>query len=227
VTIWQAEKGQMTTFAARKPVGRSRLDSIAMSTNETPEQLKVRLFEEQALQYMPQLYGVAMQKTKNPTDAEDLVQETMVKAFKAFDQFEQGTNLKAWLFRILSNTNINNSVKRGKDQAKTALDELEDWQVGGAESLTSVANRSAEVEAIDAMPSSAVKRALAELPENWRMIVYYRVVEGLSYAEIAKVLDIPDGSVMSGLHRGKKMLRGLLLEYAQQEGYDTSVKEAK
>ena len=217
----------MTTFAARMPIRHSRIDSKAMSENETPEQLKVRLFEEQALQYMPQLYGVAMQKTKNPADAEDLVQETMVKAFKAFNQFEQGTNLKAWLFRILSNTNINNSVKRGKDQAKTALDELEDWQVGGAESLTSVANRSAEVEAIDAMPSSAVKRALAELPENWRMIVYYRVVEGLSYAEIAKVLDIPDGSVMSGLHRGKKMLRGLLLEYAQQEGYDTSVKEAK
>ena len=198
-----------------------------MSAKETPEALKVRLFEEQALQYMPQLYGVAMQKTKNPTDAEDLVQETMVKAFKAFNQFEQGTNLKAWLFRILSNTNINNSVKRGKDQAKTALDELEDWQVGGAESLTSVANRSAEVEAIDAMPSSAVKRALAELPENWRMIVYYRVGEGLSYAESAKVLDIPDGSVMSGLHRGKKMLRGLLLEYAQQEGYNTSAMEAK
>ena len=217
----------MTTFAARMPIRHSRLDSKAMSENETTEALKVRLFEEQALQYMPQLYGVAMQKTKNPADAEDLVQETMVKAFKAFNQFEQGTNLKAWLFRILSNTNINNSVKRGKDQAKTALDELEDWQVGGAESLTSVANRSAEVEAIDAMPSSAVKRALAELPENWRMIVYYRVVEGLSYAEIAKVLDIPDGSVMSGLHRGKKMLRGLLLEYAQQEGYDTSVKEAK
>ena len=217
----------MQIFAARKPFSHSRLDSTLMSTRETPEQLKVRLFEEQALQYMPQLYGVAMQKTKNPTDAEDLVQETMVKAFKAFHQFEQGTNLKAWLFRILSNTNINNSVKRGKDQAKTALDVLEDWQVGGAESLTSVANRSAEVEAIDAMPSSAVKRALAELPENWRMIVYYRVVEGLSYSEIAKVLDIPDGSVMSGLHRGKKMLRGLLLEYAQQEGYDTSVKEAK
>lgn len=217
----------MATFAARKPFRHSRIDSNAMSAKETPEALKVRLFEEQALQYMPQLYGVAMQKTKNPTDAEDLVQETMVKAFKAFNQFEQGTNLKAWLFRILSNTNINNSVKRGKDQAKTALDELEDWQVGGAESLTSVANRSAEVEAIDAMPSSAVKRALAELPENWRMIVYYRVVEGLSYAEIAKVLDIPDGSVMSGLHRGKKMLRGLLLEYAQQEGYNTSAMEAK
>jgi RNA polymerase sigma-70 factor (ECF subfamily) len=198
-----------------------------MTIQETAEDRKVRLFEEQALQFMPQLYGVAMQKTKNPTDAEDLVQETMVKAFKAFDQFEQGTNLKAWLFRILSNTNINNSVKRGKDQAKTALDELEDWQVGGAESLTSVATRSAELEAIDAMPSSAIKTALAELPENWRMIVYYRVVEGLSYAEIAKVLDIPDGSVMSGLHRGKKMLRTLLLEHAKEEGYDTTEKAEK
>ena len=169
----------------------------------------------------------AMKLTRDVDDANDLLQDTMVKAFTNKDKFTEGTNLKAWLFRILSNTNINNSVKRGKDQAKTALDELEDWQVGGAESLTSVANRSAEVEAIDAMPSSAVKRALAELPENWRMIVYYRVVEGLSYAEIAKVLDIPDGSVMSGLHRGKKMLRGLLLEYAQQEGYNTSAMEAK
>jgi RNA polymerase sigma-70 factor (ECF subfamily) len=198
-----------------------------MTTKESADELKVRLFEEQALPLMPQLYGVAMQKTKNPTDAEDLVQETMVKAFKAFHQFEQGTNLKAWLFRILNNTNINNSVKRGKDQAKTALDELEDWQVGGAESLTSVATRSAELEAIDAMPSSAVKKALAELPENWRMIVYYRVVEGLAYAEIARVLDIPDGSVMSGLHRGKKMLRSLLLEYAKEEGYDTTEKDEK
>lgn len=217
----------MSTLAAQLPFRRSRLDSKVMSTKESADELKVRLFEEQALPLMPQLYGVAMQKTKNPTDAEDLVQETMVKAFKAFDQFEQGTNLKAWMFRILSNTNINNSVKRGKDQAKTALDELEDWQVGGAESLTSVATRSAELEAIDAMPSSAVKKALAELPENWRMIVYYRVVEGLSYAEIARVLDIPDGSVMSGLHRGKKMLRSLLLEYAKEEGYDTSEKGEK
>lgn len=217
----------MSTLAPRLPFRRARIDSKVMSTKESADELKVRLFEEQALPLMPQLYGVAMQKTKNPTDAEDLVQETMVKAFKAFDQFEQGTNLKAWLFRILSNTNINNSVKRGKDQAKTALDELEDWQVGGAESLTSVATRSAELEAIDAMPSSTVKKALAELPENWRMIVYYRVVEGLAYAEIARVLDIPDGSVMSGLHRGKKMLRNLLLEYAKEEGYDTTEKDEK
>ena len=215
----------MAGIAMNMPFRFPRLNSKKMTTTESPEARKVRLFEEQALPLMPQLYGVAMNKTKNPTNAEDLVQETMIKAFKAFDQFEQGTNIRAWLYKILNNTNINNSVKRGKDQAKTALDELEDWQVGGAESLTSVASRSAEVEAIDAMPSSAVKKALSELPENWRMIVYYRIVEGLAYAEIAEVLDIPEGSVMSGLHRGKKMLRHLLLDYAKEEGYKVGEEE--
>jgi RNA polymerase sigma-70 factor (ECF subfamily) len=196
-----------------------QLNSKQMPTTETAEARKVRLFEEQAIPLMPQLYGAAMQKTKNPTNAEDLLQETMVKAFKAFDQFEQGTNLRAWLYKIMNNTNINNNVKAGRAIGKTALDELEDWQIGSAESVTSVAARSAEAEAIDAMPSEAVKKALLELPENWRMIVYYRIVDGLSYAEIAQVLDIPEGSVMSGLHRGKKMLRNLLGEYAKEEGY--------
>ncbi|MFM6977814.1 MAG: sigma-70 family RNA polymerase sigma factor [Micrococcales bacterium] len=196
-----------------------------MPKTESAEARKVRLFEEQAIPLMPQLYGAAMNMTKNPTNAEDLLQETMVKAFKAFEQFEQGTNVRAWLFKIMNNTNINNSVKAGKALGKTALDELEDWQIGSAESVTSVAARSAEAEAIDMMPSASVKKALLELPENWRMIVYYRIVEGLSYAEIAQVLDIPEGSVMSGLHRGKKMLRNLLLDYAKEEGYDTGEEE--
>lgn len=215
----------MASHALTMPFSPLRLKSKQMSKQESAEELKVRLFEEQALPLMPQLYGVAMNKTKNPTDAEDLVQETMVKAFKAFNQFEQGTNIKAWLYKILHNTNINIRVKRDKDRAKTALDELEDWQVGTGESLTSVTARSAEIEAIDAMPSKAIKQALQALPENWRMIVYYRIVEGLSYAEIADVLDIPEGSVMSGLHRGKKALRESLLDYAKEEGYATE--EAK
>jgi RNA polymerase sigma-70 factor (ECF subfamily) len=143
----------------------------------------------------------------------------MVKAFKAFDQFQQGTNIRAWLYKIMNNTNINISVKAGKALGKTALDEMEDWQIGSAESVTSVASRSAEAEAIDAMPSEVVKKALLELPDNWRMIVYYRIVDGLSYSEIAQVLEIPEGSVMSGLHRGKKMLRSLLIDYAKEEGY--------
>jgi RNA polymerase sigma-70 factor (ECF subfamily) len=191
-----------------------------MSKTESAEALKVRLFEEQAIPLMPQLYGAAMNMTKNPTNAEDLLQETMVKAFKAFDQFQQGTNIRAWLYKIMNNTNINISVKAGKAIGKTALDEMEDWQIGSAESMTSVASRSAEAEAIDAMPSEIVKKALLELPDNWRMIVYYRIVDGLSYSEIAQVLDIPEGSVMSGLHRGKKMLRSLLLDYAKEEGYN-------
>jgi RNA polymerase sigma-70 factor (ECF subfamily) len=210
----------MASLSMPSPFRLPQLNSRKMSKTESAEALKVRLFEEQAIPLMPQLYGAAMNMTKNPTNAEDLLQETMVKAFKAFDQFQQGTNIRAWLYKIMNNTNINISVKAGKAIGKTALDEMEDWQIGSAESMTSVASRSAEAEAIDAMPSEIVKKALLELPDNWRMIVYYRIVDGLSYSEIAQVLDIPEGSVMSGLHRGKKMLRSLLLDYAKEEGYN-------
>ncbi len=209
----------MASLSMNLPFGLRRLNSKKMTKAESPEDRKVRLFEEQAIPLMPQLYGAAMNLTKNPTNAEDLLQETMVKAFKAFDQFEQGTNIRAWLYKIMNNTNINANVKAGKALGKTALDDLEDWQIGSAESVTSVSSRSAEAEAIDAMPSETVKKALLELPDKWRMIVYYRIVDGLSYSEIAQVLDIPEGSVMSGLHRGKKMLRILLLDYAREEGY--------
>ncbi len=209
----------MGSMSMNMPFRLGRLNSTKMTKTESDDARKVRLFEEQAIPLMPQLYGAAMNLTKNPTNAEDLLQETMVKAFKAFNQFEQGTNIRAWLYKIMNNTNINVNVKAGKALGKTALDELEDWQIGSAESVTSVAARSAEAEAIDAMPSEAVKKALLQLPDNWRMIVYYRIVDGLSYAEIAEVLDIPEGSVMSGLHRGKKMLRTLLMDYAKEEGY--------
>ncbi len=209
----------MASLSMNLPFSLRRLNSMKMTKAESPEDRKVRLFEEQAIPLMPQLYGAAMNLTKNPTNAEDLLQETMVKAFKAFDQFEQGTNIRAWLYKIMNNTNINANVKAGKALGKTALDDLEDWQIGSAESVTSVSSRSAEAEAIDAMPSETVKKALLELPDKWRMIVYYRIVDGLSYSEIAQVLDIPEGSVMSGLHRGKKMLRILLLDYAREEGY--------
>ncbi len=209
----------MASLSMNLPFSLRRLNSKKMTKAESPEDRKVSLFEEQAIPLMPQLYGAAMNLTKNPTNAEDLLQETMVKAFKAFDQFEQGTNIRAWLYKIMNNTNINANVKAGKALGKTALDDLEDWQIGSAESVTSVSSRSAEAEAIDAMPSETVKKALLELPDKWRMIVYYRIVDGLSYSEIAQVLDIPEGSVMSGLHRGKKMLKILLLDYAREEGY--------
>ncbi|MEY4991010.1 MAG: hypothetical protein RIS08_1236 [Actinomycetota bacterium] len=180
---------------------------------------KLRSFEQQALPLMPQLYGAALRWTRNPSDAEDLVQETFAKAFSAWGKFEQGTNLKAWLFRIMTNTHINLYNKRAKDQAKTALDDLEDWQVGGGESITSISTRSAEAEALDNLPSKVIRDALDEIPEEFRMVVYYAVVEGLPYAEIADVMGTPVGTVMSRLHRGKKLLKNLLSEYATQEGY--------
>jgi RNA polymerase sigma-70 factor (ECF subfamily) len=180
---------------------------------------KLRSFEQQALPLMPQLYGAALRWTRNPSDAEDLVQETFAKAFVAWAKFEQGTNLKAWLFRIMTNTHINLYNKRNKDQAKTALDDLEDWQIGQGESITSISTRSAEAEAMDNLPSGVIKEALDQIPDEFRMVVYYAVVEGLPYAEIAEVMGTPVGTVMSRLHRGKKLLKSLLSDHASQEGY--------
>ena len=184
---------------------------------------KILSFEAQALPLMPQLYGAALRWTRNPSDAEDLVQETFAKAFVAWEKFEQGTNLKAWLFRIMTNTHINLYNKKAKDKAKTALDDLEDWQVGQGESVTARASRSAEIEAMENLPSLAIKNALDQIPEEFRMVVYYAVVEGLPYQEIADIMGTPVGTVMSRLHRGKKLLRTLLQDYAKQEGYDTGV----
>ena len=180
---------------------------------------KIRAFEEQALPLMPQLYGAALRWTRNPSDAEDLVQETFAKAYAAWDKFQQGTNLKAWLYRIMTNTHINLYNKRAKDQAKSGLDDLEDWQVGSGESVTAKAARSAEAEALDNLPSNIIRESLDQIPDEFRMVVYYAVVEGLPYAEIAEVMDTPVGTVMSRLHRGKKMLKELLTEYAKQEGF--------
>lgn len=180
---------------------------------------KIRAFEEQALPLMPQLYGAALRWTRNPSDAEDLVQETFAKAYAAWDKFQQGTNLKAWLYRIMTNTHINLYNKRAKDQAKSGLDDLEDWQVGSGESVTSKSARSAEAEAMDNLPATVIREALDEIPDEFRMVVYYAVVEGLPYAEIAEVMETPVGTVMSRLHRGKKMLKELLTDYAKQEGF--------
>ncbi len=176
------------------------------------------LFESQAMQYMDQLYAAALRMTRNPADAQDLVQETYVKAFAAFKQFEQGTNLKAWLYRILTNTFINSYRKKQREPYQGTIDELEDWQLGGAESTTARASRSAEAEAIDHLPDSAVKDALQAIPEDFRMAVYFADVEGFSYQEIADIMKTPIGTVMSRLHRGRRMLRDLLTDYAHERG---------
>jgi RNA polymerase sigma-70 factor, ECF subfamily len=170
---------------------------------------------------MDQLYAAAMRMTRNPADAADLVQETYVKAFQAFGQFQQGTNLKAWLYRIQTNTFINQYRKNQRNPYQSTIDDLEDWQLGNAESVTqSLSTRSAEAEAIDHLPDSAVKDALQSIPEDFRMAVYFADVEGFSYQEVADIMKTPVGTVMSRLHRGRKMLRELLSEYARERGID-------
>ncbi len=182
-----------------------------------------RLFEEQAIPFMDQLYAAAMRMTRNPADAADLVQETFAKAFSAFASFTQGTNLKAWLYRILTNTFINTYRKNQRNPYQSSIDELEEWQVGGAESATSSSSRSAEAEAIDHMPSSAVKDALQSIPEDFRLAVYLADVEGFSYQEIADIMKTPTGTVMSRLHRGRRLLRERLADYAAERGIAAAV----
>lgn len=211
------------SIAIDKADSASLLDSEAMAKADKQEtEAKIRDFEQQALPLMPQLYGAALRWTRNPTDAEDLVQEAMAKAFVAWGQYQQGTNLKAWLYRIMTNTHINSYNKKAKDPSRGGLDELEDWQLGGATSLTATTSRSAELEALDNLPSEIIRKSLMEIPEEFRMVVYYAVVDGLPYAEIAEIMGTPVGTVMSRLHRGKKLLRVLLAEYAKDQGYLSS-----
>jgi RNA polymerase sigma-70 factor, ECF subfamily len=214
----------MPTATLERPVEAPELDSTAMSdTKPSPTAAAAgelrALFEEQAIPFMDQLYAAAMRMTRNPSDAGDLVQETYAKAYAAFAQFEQGTNLKAWLYRILTNTFINSYRKNQRQPYQNAIDELEDWQLGSAESITQGrSTRSAEAEAIDHLPDSDVKEALQSIPEDFRLAVYLADVEGFSYQEIADIMKTPVGTVMSRLHRGRRLLRDLLAEYARDRG---------
>lgn len=199
--------------------GRDEAEPDVVDAKTVSESELRGLFEDQALPFMDQLYGAAMRMTRNPADASDLVQETFVKAFAAFRGFKQGTNLKAWLYRILTNTFINTYRKNQRNPYQGTIDDLEDWQLGGAESVTqSISARSAEADAIDHLPSSAVKDALQSIPEDFRMAVYFADVEGFSYQEIADIMKTPVGTVMSRLHRGRRLLRGLLAEHARETG---------
>jgi len=181
------------------------------------DQERAERFEGEALAYLDQLYGAALRMTRNPSDAEDLVQETYAKAYASFHQFTPGTNLKAWLYRILTNTFINTYRKKQR-QPQTSGQEVEDWQLARAEAHTSTGLRSAEMEALDRMPHSAVTDAMNALSPDFRLAVYLADVEGFSYKEIAEIMGTPIGTVMSRLNRGRNQLRASLADFAREHG---------
>jgi len=177
-------------------------------------------FEDDAMQYAPQLYTAALRMTRNPADAEDVVQETFLKAYRAYHTFEAGTNLKAWLYRILTNTYINRYRKKMRRPSEVDLGEIEDLylyrRIGSADAA--VASRSAEDEVLDSFVDDDVKGAVEALPEHFRLPVLLADVEGFSYKEIAEIMDVPIGTVMSRLHRGRKALQKTLWEFASHRG---------
>jgi RNA polymerase sigma-70 factor (ECF subfamily) len=194
----------LTTIELDRTATGDRTDDLDFVTAVTP--------------YADQLYPTALRMTRNSADAEDLVQETFAKAFANFHQFRAGTNLRAWLYRILTNTFINGYRKKQREPRQDSTDEIKDWQLAAADAHASTGSRSAESEVLDRLPDSAIRHALARLPEEFRVVVYLIDVEGYSYKEVAERMETPLGTVMSRLHRARKQLRGMLADHARERG---------
>ncbi len=177
-----------------------------------------RAFSTDALQYAPQLYSAALRMTRNPSDAEDLVQETFLRAYRSYAGFEEGTNLRAWLFRILTNTYINSYRAKQRRPQETELGETDELYLYRRLGRIDTAALSAEDQLLDLFTDDEVKAALEELPDAFRLPVLLADVEDFSYKEIAEALDIPIGTVMSRLHRGRKAMHRRLYEFAQARG---------
>ena len=189
-----------------------------MAQAATDEAALRERFERDVLPLLPSLYGAALRMTRNPADAEDLVQETYLRAFRGFAGFKEGTNLKAWLYRILTNSFINTYRKKQREpQTVEGPDDLEEWYLFDRLGARSVEG-SAEQEVLDRIPDQAVKAALESLPDNFRVPVLLADVEGFSYKEIAEIMDTPIGTVMSRLHRGRKALEKALWDTAKERG---------
>jgi RNA polymerase sigma-70 factor (ECF subfamily) len=205
----------MSTSSTPSSTSSEEVESAAHAG--TSEERHAR-FEAEALQYLDQLYAAALRMTRNPADAEDVVQETYAKAYASFHQFTPGTNLKAWLYRILTNTYINSYRKKQREPQISDGENIEDWQLARAESHTSSGLKSAEAVALENLPDSDVKEALQQLAPDFRLAVYLADVEGFSYKEIAEIMGTPIGTVMSRLNRGRNALRTLLADYAHERG---------
>jgi RNA polymerase sigma-70 factor, ECF subfamily len=183
-----------------------------------PEQDLAERFEREVLPLLPSLYGAALRMTRDPADAEDLLQETTLRAYRGFGTFEPGTNLKAWLYRILTNSFINTYRKRQREpQTVEGPEDIDEWFLFDRLGSRSV-ERSAEEDVLEKIPDADVKAALESIPENFRMAVLLADVEGFSYKEIAEITDVPIGTVMSRLHRGRKALERALYAVAKERG---------
>ena len=193
-------------------------DTLEPAPQELTQDDRDRLFAEQAIPLIDQLFGAALGMTRNRADVEDLVQETFMKAYTKFHQYQQGTNIKAWLYRILTNTYITQYRKAQRSPKRSGGEEVEDWQLAAAASHDEKGLVSAEAEALDNIPSSELRTALESLSEDQRVVVLLSDVEGFAYKEIADMLDIPIGTVMSRLHRGRKNLREGLSALAAEYG---------